>query len=312
MARILVIGGAHIDRRATLKSTAIAGASNPGKWNEEPGGGGFNAARNLANLGNRVAMVSVRGGDEAGERVGEAMESHGIQDMAQVFLDRATPSYSAVLDRNGDLVIAVADMDLYDRFVDRQLSRKSIRLAVAEAEYVLCDANLPAETLAALSKMTARQNTPLAAIAISPAKAPRLSLAFDRLSVLFLNAAEAGALCGQPTGPQDWPAQLRNLGVARAVITQGPGPIYGFDGGTVFRFTPPVATEIADVTGAGDALAAATIHALARGEDLAGAVRHGIAAATLAMRSPHASPPELSAGWVQQAIERIPGAEILS
>lgn len=312
MARILVIGGAHIDRRATLKNAAIAGASNPGTWNEEPGGGGFNAARNLANLGNRVAMVSVRGGDQAGERVGEAMETHRIKDMAQVFLDRATPSYSAVLDHKGDLVIAVADMDLYDRFVDRQLSRKSIRLAVEQAEYVLCDANLPAETLAALSKMTAQQNTPLAAIAISPAKAPRLSLAYDRLSVLFLNAAEAGALCGQPKGPQEWPTQLRNLGVASAVITQGPGPIYGFDGGMVFRFNPPAATEIVDVTGAGDALAAATIDAMAHGENLVSAVRHGIAAATLAMRSPHASPPDLNAGWMQQAIEHIPDAEILS
>ncbi|MGO8078165.1 PfkB family carbohydrate kinase, partial [Rhizobium leguminosarum] len=38
-------------------------ASNPGTWFEEPGGGGFNAARNLARLGFQVTMISPRGGD---------------------------------------------------------------------------------------------------------------------------------------------------------------------------------------------------------------------------------------------------------
>ncbi|MEM9104574.1 MAG: carbohydrate kinase family protein [Pseudomonadota bacterium] len=312
MARILVIGGAHIDRRATITGTAVAGASNPGAWHEEPGGGGFNAARNLANLGNSVAMVSVRGGDEAGERVGQAMEAAGIMDMAQVFLDRATPSYSAVLDQNGDLVIAVADMDLYDRFVHRQLSRKSIRQAIIDADFVLCDANLPAETLAALSELTAKHGKRLAAIAISPAKVPRLADTFGNLSVLFLNAAEANALFDQPTDPQDWPARLQALGITSAVITQGPGPLYCFDGGSAYRVTPPIAAEIVDVTGAGDALAAATIDALARGQPLDFAVRHGIAAALLAMRSPHASPPDLTANWLQKAAAYIPEPEFLS
>ena len=130
--------------------------------------------------------------------------------------------------------------------------------------------------------------------------------------MLFLNAAEAGALCGQPAKPEDWPGQLRKLGLTRAVVTQGPGPLYGFDGAMHFRFTPPVATEIVDVTGAGDALAAATIDAMARGENLVSAVRLGIAAANLAMRSPHASPPDLTATWLQQAVKRVPQAEILS
>jgi sugar/nucleoside kinase (ribokinase family) len=259
-----------------------------------------------------VSMVSVRGGDAAGEKVGDAMEAAGIVDMAQVFLDHPTPSYSAVMDKHGDLIIAVADMDLYDRFVHRQLSRKSIREAVAAADFVLCDANMPAETLHALSKLTVRFNTPLAAIATSPAKAPRLARAFPNLSVLFLNAAEADALCGQPTRPEDWRAQLNAMGLGRAVITRGPGPLHAFDAGMEFRFTPPVAAEIIDVTGAGDALAAGTVNAMARGHSLSTAVRHGIAAAILAMRSPHAAPPGLNADWLQQAVAHVPEPEILS
>ena len=305
MARILVIGGAHIDRRARIDGSAIAGASNPGRWREEPGGGGFNAARNLARFGNSVAMVSVRGGDAAGETVGNAVEAAGIEDMAQVFLDHATPSYSAVIDSNGDLVIAVADMDLYDRFVHRQLSRKSIREAFAAADYVLCDANIPSETLGGLASMAAMHDRPLAAIAISPAKAPRLTPAFGKLSVLFLSAAEANALCGEQMTPQEWPQQLRSLGIARAIVTNGSGPILGFDRKLVFQIMPPPVGNIVDVTGAGDALAAGTLDAMVRGAELCDAVRFGIAAAGIAVGSDHAAPPDITSSDVEEAMAHV-------
>lgn len=312
MARILVFGGAHIDRRARIDGATIHGASNPGLWREEPGGGGFNAARSLARLGNSVAMISVRGGDAAGETVGAAVEAAGIEDMAQVFLDRTTPSYSAVLDAGGDLVIAVADMELYDRFVHRQLLRKSIREAISSSDFILCDANLPPETLGALSAMAAARKKPLAAIAISPAKVHRLSPAFENLSALFLNAAEAGALCNAPTRPEEWRRNLRALGIKRAVISCGSEPVLGFDGETDFRITPPKIDAITDVTGAGDALAAATIDAMAKGVNLCDALRCGIAAAGIAVGSRHAAPPELDSKTLDSALTLVPQPEFLS
>ncbi|MEM6462052.1 MAG: carbohydrate kinase family protein [Pseudomonadota bacterium] len=312
MARILVIGGAHIDRRAKISVPTVHGASNPGRWYEEAGGGGFNAARGLARLGNSVAMVSVRGGDAAGEAVALAVEEAGIADMAQVFLDRATPSYSAVIDDSGNLVIAIADMDLYDRFVHRQLSRKSIREAIGNADFVLCDANLPADTLGALSSMTEIRAKPLAAIAVSPAKAPRLTQALAKLAVLFVNASEASALCDAPDQPEQWPQRLRDLGVTRAVITNGTGPVLGFDEEIVFRLMPPLTDRIVDETGAGDALAAATIDALARGSVLCEAVRYGIAAAGVTVRSAHAAAPDLDHQVLSRELERVPEPHILT
>ena len=90
MTRFLVLGGAHLDRRATLATETNLGASNPGSWQEEPGGAGFNAAQSLARLGNTVRMVSPRGGDEAGETVARAAAAAGIIDMAQVFRQSRT------------------------------------------------------------------------------------------------------------------------------------------------------------------------------------------------------------------------------
>ena len=44
---ILVMGGAHVDRRGRIAGDTAPGASNPGSWFVEAGGGAFNAARNL-------------------------------------------------------------------------------------------------------------------------------------------------------------------------------------------------------------------------------------------------------------------------
>ncbi|MDA4848243.1 carbohydrate kinase family protein [Hoeflea poritis] len=309
MARIIVLGGAHIDRRATIDGATVPGASNPGRWREEPGGGGFNAARSLARLGHEVAMVSVRGGDRAGEAVGTAMETVGVEDMAQVFLDRATPSYTAILENDGNLLVAVADMDLYDRFVYRQLSRKSIRQAIADANLVLCDANLPAGTIGALAQMTGMNGKPLCAIAISPPKVERLEPAFGGLSMIFMNAAEAAVLCGQDTPPDKWPGKLRERGIARGAISRGEGPVLGFDGTDVFQITPPRIESVVDVTGAGDTLAAAAIHATLNGNAFRAALRYGVAAAGLAVQSADAAPPELNIETVEAALKHVPQAE---
>ena len=40
---ILVMGGAHVDRRGRIAGETAPGASNPGAWFVEAGGGGFNA-----------------------------------------------------------------------------------------------------------------------------------------------------------------------------------------------------------------------------------------------------------------------------
>ncbi len=308
MTHILVIGGAHIDRRARISGRTIGGASNPGHWHEEPGGGGFNAARNLARLGNEVTMVSVRGGDAAGQLVEQAADAVGIEDLAQVFLDRATPSYSAILENNGDLVIAIADMDLYDRFVDRQLARKSIRDAIDKCDAVLCDANLPANTLTALSVTVKKRLKPISAIAISPAKVGKLAGAFEQLSVLFLNHAEALELSGGETDYELWPALLRKRAISRAVVTRGAEPVLCFDRDSCFEIAPPRLEQIMDVTGAGDALAAATIHALSVGQTFSDAVRNGIAASYLTIQSPHAASPQLNTQTLANALSLVPEA----
>jgi pseudouridine kinase len=287
---ILGIGGAHIDRRGQVAVDFVPGASNPGTMREDVGGGAFNALRNAARRGVEGWMMSVRGGDAAGETVARAIATAGIRDLSVTFLDRSTPSYTALLDRSGDVIAALADMGLYDLAFGKQLRRASVREAVSAADAVFCDANLAAEALARIPKLA--DGKPIFAIAISPAKATRLSGVLGALACLFLNTREAAALTGlgRDANAVDMLGRLRGLGVDRAVLSSGANAVLALEGNEAFAIKPPAPRIITDVTGAGDALAGACAAALMRGLPFVEAVREGMAAALLALESAEAVP----------------------
>lgn len=284
LPHLLAVGGAHIDRRGQVSGPYIAGASNPGMLREEVGGGVFNALRNVARHGVTTSLLSIRGGDMAGDIVARAIADAGIGDLSAVFLDRATPSYTALLDRDGELIAGLADMALYELAFAKQLGRSKAREAVNSADAVLCDANLPAAALGKLTKLAAGK--PIFAIAVSPVKVTRMEEVVGEIACLFMNAREAASLArASDAAAVELPARLRDMGLASGVITFGEGPVTGFDGDGVFSVAPPRPRRIADVTGAGDALAGVTIAAVLRGVPLRSALREGLAAAMLTVES---------------------------
>lgn len=276
---LLAIGGAHVDRIGHVGAHYVAGASNPGRLVTTVGGGALNAARNAVMRGvGRTGLISARGGDHDGAIVGETIEGASIEDLSAVFLDRRTASYTAILDDTGEQIAGLADMEIYESALPRQLRRKALREAISSAAALLVDANLP---VSALVRTAALASAPIFAVAISPAKAPRLTAVAGRLACVFMNRREMNALTG--TEDAHGLSALRHLDFTRAVVTGGAGPVLVLDGAHALAVDPPPVDAVADVTGAGDALAGATIAALLAGprRPLAEAVRDGVAAAQL-------------------------------
>ncbi len=312
-ATILVMGGAHVDRRGRIAGETAPGASNPGAWFVEAGGGAFNAARNLARLGHRVRLVSPRGGDADGEIVAAAAAAAGVEDTPFIFLDRATPSYTAIIERDGNLVIALADMELYRLFSPRRLQQRAMREAMAAAGLVLTDANLPADTLSAMATAAKAADVPIAGIAISPAKVTRFRESLAALAFLFMNEAEARMLTGAaPDDPAGWPKALRAAGLQAGVVTRGGRGVVAFDATGAALVRPPDIPALGDVTGAGDSLASGFLAAWTGGAAVGEALRHGVAAAAITVRSPLAVAEEMSRAALAGALSLVPEAEILS
>ena len=257
-------------------------------------------------------MVSPRGGDAEGEAVAIAAAAAGVVDRPFTFLDRRTPSYTAIMERDGNLVIALADMDLYRLFGPRRLGVRQVRDLMDAAGFLLVDANLPPETLAAIAEAAGSRKIPLAGIGISPAKVVRFVDLLASFNWLFMNEAEARALTGEaPSDHRAWPAIMRQAGLAGGAITRGDRELVAWDtSGTAF-LTPPPLDQIGDVTGAGDGFAAGFLHARLGGATLGDAVVHGAASARLALASEMATAEDLTRELLTGTLPLVPAAEIV-
>ena len=260
--RIACIGGAHIDRHWLLKQPLVPATSNPGNVTCSFGDVARNVAENLAHLGRDVMLVSRVGDDEGGRQLISHLESSGVDTSQVSVAPRPTGSYTAILQPDGELVLGLADMDLYEEISPAVLESALPRLCECDGWFV--DANLPAATLEWLAGQPGSRW--LAADAVSVHKAVRLRGILSEISPLFLNQAQAAVLDAE---------QART-----GVMTSGAGGLVAWSGSDrrtmpAFRATPR------DVTGAGDALIAATLFGLSDGLDLFRAAKLGLAAAAI-------------------------------
>jgi len=287
-ATIASIGGAHIDRRGVLRGPVVLGTSNPGAVITDFGGVARNVAQNLTRLGCRVLLCSRVGNDEGGRLVlAQPMDTS----LVSVSDARPTASYTAILETTGELVIGLADMDVYDEVTPAVLGPVLPRLREAALWFI--DSNLPGDTIDWL--LAVAGGIPVAADAISVAKSRRLLPLLARIRHSFCNLAQAGAQADAVfTDPTEAARALRRLGAVSGVVSGGAAGIAVHDLSGVLAM-PALAAAPRDVTGAGDALVAGTLYGLSRQLDLCAAARLGLAAAAITVESPSAAAPHLTA-----------------
>lgn len=288
----VLIGGAHIDRIGYALDGAATGTSVPGRVNRGIGGVALNVARILSALGEKVLLVSAFGDDPDGRTI-LAAAGEGL-DVASALPagGGTTATYHAIINPDGTLLGAVADMAIYDRVLPSALAPFEARIRAAPLVFV--DTNLPAATLSWIAGLT--RSGRFAADTVSTAKAARLANILPALDVVFSNRAEAGALTGSP--PRDAAARLCRLGAQGAVVSDGAEALQvACDPDHAIRIAVPPA-RVVDETGAGDALVAGTLFGLLRGQDLRGAARTGLAAARICVETPGADLPKARADAV--------------
>ncbi|MCB8838144.1 PfkB family carbohydrate kinase [Aurantimonas sp. VKM B-3413] len=300
---IFVAGAAHIDRRAKADAPYRPAASNPGRLVDAPGGAAFNAAIALKATGAHVTFHGARGGDADGKRVEKAIASAGLDDASVTWLDRPTPSYTAILDDHGELIAGIADMALYDLVGPRLFSRRHVRASIAAADAFLLDANL--SRLAIEKLMEKAGDRPVLAIGVSPAKVRRLLGILPSLTAIVLSRAEAASLAeATPSTNLVLLAELvAELGARCAVVTDGPHEAAIVEGERIVLQRPPIVRP-RDVTGAGDTLSAVALAGLCGGLGWIAAVRRGLVAASLRISLEHFPPADLVA-QIDRGIEAL-------
>ena len=88
-----------------------------------PGGVGRNIAENLARLGTPTHLVAPVGRDAFGEELVAQTRAAGVVVDHVIQTDDATGTYLAVLDADGELLVAVSNMEVTDRLTVRRAGR---------------------------------------------------------------------------------------------------------------------------------------------------------------------------------------------
>lgn len=288
---VTCVGAANLDRKLRSLAPLALHTSNPASQGESFGGVARNIAENLARLGTAVALLTAIGNDSSGAALLAHAESLGIDTHGALRLpDAASGTYTAVLDADGDMVVALADMALYDRITPGFVAARQAQLA--SSALVVADLNLPLDTVEAIVAEARRSEVALVLVAVSEPKMARLPRNLAGVRLLILNAGELAARVGRTLdGDAAFETAMREVqaqGARDLIVTRGAaGVLLTQADGSIARLAAPTA-EVVDVTGAGDAFAAAVCWSLARGDaqgpdDLLLACRRGLRLSSLTL-----------------------------
>ncbi|MEM9747020.1 MAG: carbohydrate kinase family protein [Actinomycetota bacterium] len=282
--RVVVIGGANVDIQGRVSSAALVGESNPGRVTRSAGGVGRNVAHRLALIGVDTTLITAIGDDEDGRWLASVTSDAGVDLGRVIWSQQRTATYLAVLDENGEMVLAVSDMAV---LTDLDVGAIEARAAIVDAaDAVVVDCNLDESTLGAV----AGRGRPLFVDPVSAAKAPRIDGVLDRVHTIKPNVAELAALTGRAVETdaaiEAAATSLVDRGVDRVVVSLGRHGVVVVDSsGAIARHASTASGSVASVTGAGDALLAGLVAAHVRGDDPATAVQTALDVAADAITS---------------------------
>jgi len=334
---VVVIGGANIDLRGRPEGAMLERhTSNPGRINVGSGGVGRNIAHTLALLNVPVTLLSAVGDDGEGIRILEETGKAGVR-MRQMIISGEHPTgiYLAILDENGEMEVAVSDMQILEEITVEYL-RSKVYL-IKESKIVVMDTNIPEESIEYVVDLCNKVGVPILVEPVSVEKARKLRKVLDgrergsegesrsekrTIDYVTPGRDELESILGAGTERErdddegtdidlvKAVEELRCKGAKNVIVTLGDRGIYISDnGGSEGRkddwnkFIAPYRGDVVDVTGAGDALVAGLVYGIYKGYSLEVAARFGLGAAALTISTKEAVRRDLREGLLISRIE---------
>ncbi|MBQ9008113.1 MAG: carbohydrate kinase family protein [Clostridia bacterium] len=297
------IGGANMDFHAQSRDELVLRDSNPGRLHMSMGGVCRNICENLARLGENVWLCTVLGNDMNGRNILEGCERTGIHmEGTQVLDGEQTSMYISVMDRDGDMLLALSDMHIIKRLDDRLVDQAHNILC--GAELVVCDGNLSPRSL---ERLTTVCPGPLYMDPVSTAWAREVKPFIGFFDTVKPNRMELEILTDCPCGTLEELQMacdvLRGRGVRRVFVSLGrEGMFYRGPEGTIIGENRPY-PRLVNATGAGDAAMAGIIYATIHGWDPEKVVHAGMAAGMAAIAAEDTINPDISGEMIEKLIK---------
>ncbi len=289
----VVVGGVNVDIGGRSHQKLVAEDSNPGTVSMSMGGVGRNIAHNMTLLGIPTRMLTAVGEDPNGQRVLTSCGELGI-DMGRALRVReeATSTYLYIADPEGEMALAISDMEICKRIDPGYLAANLA--ALQNAQVVVADTNIPQESLLYLAE---NLTVPLFCDPVSTQKARKLLPILHKIHTLKPNRLEAELLSGVTIRDlEDAKKAARVLlekGVSRVILSMGAQGILAVDAQEEF-WTPNLPGTMVNTTGCGDAATAALVWAHLQDWSLKNMALACAAAGAITMEAAETINPQLS------------------
>ena len=299
---VVVIGGVNIDIGGRSFNPLVAKDSNPGKVTTSLGGVGRNIAHNMSLLGVDVRMLTAYGDDIYGQRISASCKELGIDlSCALQIPGGTTPTYLFLNDNDGDMALALSDMEICEKITPAYLSNHMT--LINHAKLVVIDTNIPQESIAFLADCC---TAPIFADPVSTAKAVKVQNVLGKIHTFKPNRMEAELLTGIPITDEDSlrkAAQaLIDTGMERVFISLGTDGVLAADHERMIK-VPCFKATMRNATGAGDSFMAALAWAYLEGIDLEETARAAAAVAAMTIESEETINPAICAEAVRTRLQ---------
>ena len=290
----VVVGGVNVDIGGRSYGKLVAADSNPGSVSVSLGGVGRNIAHNMVLMGTDVRMLTAIGEDVHGSRICTSCAELGIDiSHALRISDCPTSTYLYVADEQGEMAVAISDMQICSRITPAYLAANAAVLQ--SARVVVADTNIPEESLVYLAE---NSTAPLFCDPVSTIKAEKLRSILNKIHTLKPNRLEAELLSGVPIEKKEDAEKaakaLLGKGVKRVFISMGAEGVCAAEGDRTCWLSN-IPGDMVNTTGCGDAFMAALVWAYMEDMELEMAAKAGLAAGSIAMESKETINPAMSA-----------------
>ncbi|WP_085522730.1 carbohydrate kinase [Tuberibacillus sp. Marseille-P3662] len=283
-AKITCIGGANIDRKSQTLKPVQYGTSNPATVRQSSGGISRNVAENLGRLGCHVSLMTLIGDDRDGKWLLDETKRHGV-DVSQCLAmnQEKTGTYTSILNDTGEMVLAVADMKVYDQFSIGFIEARWSHLA--SSNIIFADANLPEASLTYLINRCANEQLSLWVHTVSAPKALKLPSHLQGIDVLVATRDEVAALTEMETltieDCKKAAEQLIQRGVKEVMITLNEQGVLWVNANGEQAHFHPLPTNPIDRTGVEESFIGGVLFGISHDESFEHAVRLGMAASAV-------------------------------
>jgi pseudouridine kinase len=257
---VSIVGGTNIDIQGFPNSTLISHDSNPGKVKMSLGGVGRNIAENLVRLGVETKLISVVGNDIYGNKILDEARNIGLNmEDSLIMQGQSTSTYLSILNETGDMEVAIAHMDVFDKITEQFIASK--KYVIENSKVCVVDTNIPKEVIEYM--LTSYKEVDFFLDTVSTTKCQKVKDLICYFHTIKSNKLEAEILTGiKIENDEDLKRAAKYLidnGVKNVFITLGENGVFYHNSDECGKIKSPK-VKVVNSTGAGDAFAAALVY----------------------------------------------------